>query len=78
MPRLHPVKVSCFEKFLIDMRCVYQRTKGSHIHYKCPNCFRTITFVKNLKEVPVNHIFTNLRTMKINRNLFLNWIEKNC
>ena len=38
-----PVKTKNWVRFLIAHNCKYLRTKASHDHYKCPNCWRTIT-----------------------------------
>ena len=58
--------------------CVYLRTKASHDHYKCPNCFRTITHREKDKEIPALHAKTNLATMAKTLQELYDWIEENC
>jgi len=72
-----PVKTKDWIAFLIAHGCKYIRTTASHDHYKCPNCFRTITHREKDKEIPAIHSKTNLFTMnKTLEDLYL-WIEKN-
>ncbi len=73
-----PIKTKCWIAFLHYKKCVYKRTKASHVHYKCPNCFRTITFREKDKEIPPLHIQTNLRTMGITMKDFYEWAKENC
>ncbi|GHB44368.1 hypothetical protein GCM10008106_26780 [Mongoliitalea lutea] len=72
------IKTVCWRKFLESKGCLYNRTKSSHEHWKCPNCFRTITFHGHHKEVPEFHIKTNLMTMDVTFEEFLKWVEENC
>lgn len=73
-----PIKTKCWIAYLVFKKCVYKRTKASHVHYKCPKCFRTITFRKKDKEIPPLHIQTNLRTLGITMKEFYEWAENNC
>jgi predicted RNA binding protein YcfA (HicA-like mRNA interferase family) len=70
-----PVKTSDWVAFLIAHNCKYIRTVGSHAHYKCPNCLRTITFRPKDKDVPALHAKTNLRSMGHDLKYLYNWIE---
>lgn len=73
-----PVKTKDFVAFLKANNCTYLRTTASHDHYKCPNCWRTITIREKDKEIPAMHIKTNVRTMgKTLEDVYI-WIEKNC
>jgi predicted RNA binding protein YcfA (HicA-like mRNA interferase family) len=72
-----PVKTKYWVKFLEAHGCQYIRTKASHFHYKCPNCFRTITFRENYKEIPAFHLKTNLETMSKTLDYLYKWIEEN-
>lgn len=76
--RIKPIPVSCWRNFLISKGCTYARDKASHEHWKCPNCLRTITFWGSKKEVPGFHIETNLRTMGIPNEEFMQWVNQNC
>ena len=73
-----PVKTKDWVAFLIFHECVYLRTKASHDHYKCPNCFRTITHREKDKEIPALHAKTNLTTMGKTMQELYDWIEENC
>lgn len=73
-----PVKTKCWIKFLEANNCRYKRTKASHEHYKCPGCFRTITFRTKDKSIPPLHLRTNLATMGKSLQELYDWIEKNC
>ena len=72
-----PVKTKHWIAFLKAHGCKYIRTKASHDHYKCPDCFRTITHREKDKEIPVLHLKTNLSTMKKDLKYLYEWIEKN-
>ena len=72
-----PVKTKDWIRFLEAHGCEYLRTKASHDHWKCPNCFRTITHREKDKEIPSMHLRTNLKTMgKVLKDLY-EWIENN-
>lgn len=73
-----PVKTKYWIKFLESQGCRYLRTKASHCHYKCPGCFRTITFRDAPKEIPALHLATNLATIGKTLQELYDWIEKNC
>lgn len=73
-----PVKTKCWESYLKHCGCTFKRKQGSHHHWKCPNCWRTITFWGNKKEVPRFHIKSCLKTMGINNNTFNEWVKANC
>lgn len=73
-----PVKTKFWVMFLKAHGCKYLRTKASHDHYKCPNCWRTITHREKNKEIPALHLRTNLKTMGKTLEYLYNWIEKNC
>mgnify|MGYP003678491722 CR=1 FL=1 len=72
-----PVKTKDWERFLKAHKCRYLRTKASHAHYKCPNCWRTITHRPADKDIPPTHLRSNLKTMGLNLKYLYDWIEKN-
>jgi len=72
-----PIKTKDWVAFLLAHGCEYQRTKASHYHYKCPNCFRPITHREKDKEIPALHLKTNLNTMGFSLEYLYNWIEEN-
>ena len=72
-----PIDTKIWVAFLLAHGCKYVRTRASHDHYKCPNCFRTITHRGKDKQVPAEHMRTNLRTMgKTIKDIYA-WIEVN-
>jgi len=73
-----PVKTKDWVAFLIANKCKYIRTSASHDHYKCPNCFRTITHREKDKEIPSMHLRTNLATMGKSLKELYDWIALNC
>lgn len=72
-----PVKTKCWVKFLLAHNCIYLRTRASHVHYKCPGCFRTITHREHDKEIPALHLKTNLTSMGKTLKYLYKWIEDN-
>ena len=75
------VKTKCFEKFLLSHGCKPRKStsqKGSHKHYRCPDCKRTITFRPAYKEMPLIHVRTNLSTMGIKMDDFQKWVKDEC
>ncbi len=72
-----PVKTKDWVAFVLAHGCKYVRTTASHDHYKCPNCFRTITHREKDKEMPALHAKTNLFTMNKTLEELYTWIEKN-
>lgn len=76
--RIKDIRTNCWIKFLESRDCKYARTKASHEHWKCPGCFRTVTFYGHLKAVPGFQIEGDLKTMGVSREEFLEWVDKNC
>ena len=70
MGSLHPVKRKVFEKFLRYIGCTHTRTKGDHLIYTREDLKRPVVITKD-KEIPVFHIRTNLRTLGIDKDEFL-------
>jgi ribosomal protein L37AE/L43A len=73
-----PIKIKDWVKFLEAHNCKKKRhNKTSHEHWKCPNCFRTITFRSQYKEIPAMHLKTNLTTMGYDLQYLYKWLENN-
>ncbi|TLV03357.1 type II toxin-antitoxin system HicA family toxin [Dyadobacter luticola] len=73
-----PVKTKDWIRFLEAHGCMKSRHQdGSHEKWKCPGCFRTITFRHSEKEIPALHIRTNLDSMKLSIEYLYKWIEEN-
>ncbi|HET7360993.1 MAG TPA: hypothetical protein VFI78_03585, partial [Salinimicrobium sp.] len=59
-----PIKKKFWIQFLKAHGCKKKRHKStSHEHWKCPNCYRTIVFRGQNKEIPALHLKSNLETM---------------
>ena len=71
-----PVKTKDWITYLRAHGC--KPAKGTkHTKWKCPNCIQSITFRGNKKEIPADHIKSNLGTMGYDMDYLLNWIAKN-
>lgn len=73
-----PVQVKCWERFLKANNCSYKSTHASHDKWRCPGCIQSIIFRGAEKEIPFAHIATNLLTMKIEKEVFIEWVKVNC
>ncbi|WP_304064336.1 hypothetical protein [Pedobacter glucosidilyticus] len=73
-----PIKTKCWIKFLEFKNCKYISTEASHDKWKCPGCLRSIIHRQKDKEIPAFHINSNLITMGISKDEFLEWIKENC
>jgi predicted RNA binding protein YcfA (HicA-like mRNA interferase family) len=75
---IRPVKTKEWIKFLESNGCYYVRTAASHDIYQCPQCKRKIVFRGQKKEIPPEHLKTNLKTMTKTLEELYKWIDKNC
>ncbi|HCS20786.1 MAG TPA: hypothetical protein DIW47_09540 [Bacteroidetes bacterium] len=73
-----PVLTKCWESYLVFKKCRFDRQQGTHHHWKCPDCWRTVTFWGNKKEVPRFHIINNLRNLGVSNGEFNKWVKENC
>lgn len=66
------VPVKLFREFLKHIGCEHVRTKGGHeLWYKKDgSLLRPITIQTHVKDVPVIHIHTNLKTLGMSHNEF--------
>jgi predicted RNA binding protein YcfA (HicA-like mRNA interferase family) len=63
MPRLRPIKRNLFAKYLLSKGCFLKRTVGGHEVYDRKGLNRPIIIQTHFKEVPINHIKSNLNTL---------------
>ena len=77
MGNYRPVKTKDFRKFLEAHKCRFLGKESSHEKWKCPRCFRTITFRYIDKTIPALHLKTNLKTMGLTLKDLHSWIEEN-
>lgn len=78
MGNFRPIRVKCWENFLLSRGCIQNSINASHHKWKCPDCMQSIIFRGAEKEIPFAHIKTNLSTMGIDKDVFLEWIKENC
>lgn len=71
-----PINTKDFIDFLVAHKCKFVRTQASHELWKCPKCFRTITFRRKDKMIPALHLKTNLSTMGFDLKYLYDWLEK--
>ena len=74
MPSLRPIHYREFEKFLLYVGCSFDRQVGDHKIYKRMGLLRPIV-VRTLKDLPVLEIKSNLRTLNISTEEYLNILE---
>ncbi len=75
MAKLAPIKRGKFETFLRLIGCTLKRMKGDHLIYVRPGLKRPIVITAD-REVPVFIIRTNLRTLDMSTEEYLNIIEQ--
>ncbi len=75
MPSLTPISRRKFEKFLRYIGCYLKRIKGDHLIYDGPGLKRPVV-ITNDKEVPIFIIRSNLRTLKISTDKYLEALKK--
>lgn len=71
-----PIPLKKWIKFLKNHGCRYDRTTNHEV-WKCPKCTRSIIFRGHKKEIPAEHLKTNLSTMGFDLDYLYNWIDKN-
>ena len=75
MARITPIPYKQFTKFLEYVGCTYSRQKGSHLIYQRSDLKRPVVFQAK-GAVPIFHIRTNLRTLKMTPEEYMSIIEK--
>ncbi len=74
-PTIKPIKRTLFEKFLKYVGCEYSRTRGDHLIYTRIGTRRPIV-IQATSEVPAFHVRTNLKTLEIDTEQYLEILEK--
>ena len=72
-PKLGPVKVKVWKNFLEDQGLKYLRNNDGHEMWSKKDLNRPITFQPRNKDIPGFHIVTNLRTLGLTVQNFLDW-----
>lgn len=75
MAKITPIKRSKFETFLRLIGCTLKRIKGDHLIYVRPGLQRPVVITAD-REVPVFIIRTNLRTLGLSTEEYINIIEQ--
>lgn len=75
MAKLTPIKRQRFEAFLRLIGCTLKRTKGDHFIYSRQDLKRPVVITAD-KEVPAFIIRSNLRTLGMSSEEYLNIIEQ--
>lgn len=68
---LRPIPYTKFEKFLQEVGCHFKRQEGDHRVWDRPGLFRPI-IVRTKKDLPIMEIKSNLRTLGISNQEYLN------
>lgn len=74
MPRITPLTKKKWIKFLGHIGCTFKRMKGDHYVYDRPDLKRPVIFTDD-KEITINLITNNLRTLHMSREEYLEIIE---
>ena len=75
MSGLRPIPYQKFEKFLIYVGCHFVRQRGDHKVYWRSDLIRPV-IVRTKKDLPVIEIKSNLRTLGIPNQEFLDILKK--
>ena len=75
MSRLTPVHYGRFAKFLVYVGCEFERQRGSHLIYRRYDLLRPIVFPA-VKELSLTVIQSNLKTLNITKEKYLEIMEK--
>lgn len=72
------IPIKLWKKYLKSKGLRHIRTKSSHEIWDIPDgsLLRPITVDKNYTDVPITHIHTSLKTLDINKKVFLKELEK--
>lgn len=75
MASLRPIHYKKFEKFLEKIGCHLVRQEGDHRAWGRPDLLRPV-IVRTKKDLPVFEIKSNLRTLRISTQEYLNILEQ--
>ncbi len=74
MPALRPIHYKKFEQFLLKVGCRLVRTEGDHRVWDRGDLLRPV-IVRSKKALPIFEIKSNLRTLRISTQEYLNMLE---
>jgi predicted RNA binding protein YcfA (HicA-like mRNA interferase family) len=72
---LRPIHYKKFERFLLNVGCRLVRQEGDHQVWDRPDLIRPV-IVRTKKDLPVFEIKSNLRTLRISTQEYLNILEQ--
>ena len=72
---LSNISLSDFRKFLEYVGCEKVSVKGGHEKWKRKDCTRSIIFQTHIDPIPQMVVFSNLKTLRLNRADFELWLE---
>lgn len=75
MPKIVSIHWKKFEKFLLEVGCVFKREKGDHRIYWRQGLSRPIVLPRD-NQLPVFVIQNNLRILGISREQYLEILER--
>lgn len=75
MPQIVPIKRKRFEMFLKFVGCFHKRNKGDHLIWDRKGLKRPVVFTAD-REIPVFIIRSNLRTLEMSVEQYLEIITK--
>lgn len=75
MPSLKPISWQKLEKFVMYVGCKYERKAGDHRIYSRSDLKRPVVFPED-RGIPVFIIRSNLRTLGISHNEYLDILKK--
>lgn len=76
MSGIRPISYKKFEKFLLEVGCVYKRTKGDHAIYDRSDLKRPVVVPLD-RQVSPFIIRNNLRTLGMSSQQYLDILKKN-
>jgi predicted RNA binding protein YcfA (HicA-like mRNA interferase family) len=71
---LRPIHYKKFEQFLLKVGCHLVRQEGDHRVWDRPDLIRPV-IVRTKKDLPIFEIKSNLRTLRISTEEYLNLLE---
>ena len=75
MAALRPLHYKKFEQFLLRAGCHFVRQAGDHRIWDRPDLMRPV-IVRAKKDLPVFEIKSNLRTLRMSTEEYLNMLEQ--
>jgi len=75
MPAVKPTTYQIQVKIFEAAGCIYVRTQGDHLIYRCPGSIRPVIIPK-YREVPVFVIQNNMKVIGMSRETYFQLLEK--